>query len=115
MKMKIWVWAAVFAMMLGGWVMLAPVRGESSTKASTDEVLYEDDTGQSSAKITQVMPDSSKTLLTLDHIKRVRIKADILIVEWGGSLTTMLPKHFISEMTINKRNAAATAPAKKNP
>jgi hypothetical protein len=115
MKMKLWLWAAVFAMLLGGWLMLAPVRGESSAKPGSDEVLYEDATGQSSAKITQVMPDSSKTLLTLDNIKRVRIKADILIVEWGGTLTTMLPKHFISEMTINKRNAATTAPAKQNP
>jgi hypothetical protein len=44
----------------------------------------------------------------------VRIKADIVIVEWGNTLTTLLPKQFISEMTINKRNAApATRPAEK--
>lgn len=113
--MKTWLWALAFGMILGGWMMLSPVRGEEAAKGGGgDEVLYEDAAGQSSAKITQVMPDSSKTLLSLDNIKRVRIKADIVIVEWGNTLTTLLPKHFISEMTINKRNVMpATAPAAK--
>jgi hypothetical protein len=113
--MKRWLWALAVALILGGWLVLAPVRAETAAaKGGGEEVLYEDDTGQSSAKITQVMPDSSKTLLSLDNIRRVRIKQDIVIVEWGGTLTTLLPKHFISEMTINKRSGgAASAPARR--
>jgi hypothetical protein len=89
---------------------LTPLRAEPAKLA--DDVLYEDEAARSSATVTQVMPDSSKTLMTLDAVRRIRIKQEILIIEWGNTVTTLLPRKFISSMTINKRAPAAeTRPA----
>jgi hypothetical protein len=75
-----------------------------------DGVLYEDAAGRSSATITQVMPDASKSMMTLDKVRRIRVKHDILVIEWGDTVTTLLPRQYVGSVTINKRAPAATEP-----
>ena len=90
------------------------VRAEDTAKPAAaggaDDVLYDDDTAKASATGTQVMPNSSTSNMTLDNVRRIRVKNDILIIEWGGTVITFLPKQFVSAMTINKRNGPKAAP-----
>jgi hypothetical protein len=78
---------------------------------TTSDVLYQDDSATSSATITQVMPNSSTSMMTLGAVRRIRVQQEILIVEWGTTATTLLPRQFVSSVTINKR-ADNPAPAK---
>jgi hypothetical protein len=77
-----------------------------------DDVLYSDPDGQSSATIVQVLPNAPSSQMILTNIKSIRVRQDILIIAWGGSATTLLPRQYVSEVTVNKRIAATTAPAK---
>jgi hypothetical protein len=90
----------------------APVAaGAPGEKA--DGVLYEDATANSAATITQVLPNSATSQLTLDHVSRIRIKENVIIIEWGGTATTLLPQQYVCAIAINKHNprAAGTEPA----
>jgi hypothetical protein len=91
-------------------LVAAPATARADTTA--DDLLYSDPDGQSSATIVQVLPNSPSTQMILTHIKSIRVHQDILIITWGGSATTLLPKQFVSEVTVNKRLAPTTAPAK---
>jgi hypothetical protein len=66
--------------------------------------LYEDAGALSSATVTQILPNANKEIMTVDHLRRVRVKSDILILEWGTTAVTLLPRQYVGSMTINRRN-----------
>jgi hypothetical protein len=97
-------------------VMLAmlaavPTRVVRADAAGADDVLYSDPDGRSSATIVQVLPNSPSTQMILTNVKSIRVKQDILIITWGGGATTLLPRQFVCEVTVNKRLVPTTAPA----
>jgi hypothetical protein len=75
----------------------------ATQSAITADLLFEDPTGTTSATVTQVYPNSSTSILNLDKVTRIRVKSDILIIEWGGTATTLLPRQYIAAITLNKR------------
>jgi hypothetical protein len=85
-----------------------PALGQATTApaASADDVIYEDAGANSSATITQVKPNSETSLMTLQNVRRIRVKQGVLVIEWGGTATTLLPMQYVASMTVNKRNAA---------
>jgi hypothetical protein len=85
---------------------------QTGPAVSPEEVLYEDAAALSSATVTQILPNANKETLNVDHLRRVRMKGDVLILEWGTTAVTLLPKQFVGSMTINRRiDPAAGAPA----
>ena len=103
----------MLAVALAARVAWAQAAGAAAAAPGSEDVLYEDPTGASSATISQVLPNSSKETLIVDHLRRVRVKQEILIIEWGGTAVTLLPRQYVGSITINKRiDAAATQPAK---
>lgn len=80
---------------------------------AADSVLYQDDAGSSSASVTQVYPNSSTSMQTMEHVKRVSIRQNVLVIEWAGAAVTLLPCQYVASLTLNKRAdlAAPTAPA----
>ena len=83
----------------------APAVQAASTSDGT--TLYIDATATSAATVTQILPDSKQTQMNLDQVKRVRLQGNVLVVEWGGTAVTLLPRQFVSAITINKRAPAA--------
>ena len=71
--------------------------------SGTSDVLYQDDSAQSSATITQVLPNSTTSLLNLGAVRKIRVQQEIFVVEWGGTATTMLPRQYVASVTVNKR------------
>jgi hypothetical protein len=76
-----------------------------ATRPASDDIVYEDPTAQSTATITQVFSSTSNatTNTTLANVRRIRIKSDILIIEWGDTATTLLPKQFVTSIALNRR------------
>src|SRR5688572_9047756 len=93
-----WLWIGVVVLVMGLGVGLTAVRGQEARVAHNPEVIYEDEAARSSATITQVMPDSSKTLMTVDKVRRIRVQHDILVIEWGDTVTTLLPRQFVAAL-----------------
>jgi hypothetical protein len=98
--------------------MTSPLARADAAGGVAEDVLYSDADGQSSATVVQVLPNSPSTQMILTNVKSIRVHQEILIIAWGGSATTLLPKQFVSEITVNKRvtpppAAAATEPARR--
>ncbi|MGN6368241.1 MAG: hypothetical protein ACTHN5_08285 [Phycisphaerae bacterium] len=74
-----------------------------ATQPSSPGTLYEDPTANSSVTVTQILPNSSTSMMTFGAVKRIRVSNDILIIEWGTTATTLLPKQFVGSLTVNKR------------
>jgi hypothetical protein len=94
-------------------ILTLPVMAYAQTSpvVSPEEVLYEDAAALSSATVTQILPNANKETLNVDHLRRVRMKGDVLILEWGTTAVTLLPKQFVGSMTINRRNDPAANPS----
>lgn len=85
-------------------VLAGAVWAENGTPAAgSDDVLYEDAQALSSATILQIMPNSNKETMIVDHVRRVRVKQEVLIIEWGTTAVTLLPRQYVGSITINKR------------
>ena len=84
----------------------APASGGVSGAAAGSDVLYQDDSAQSSATITQILPNSNTSMMTLQTVRRIRVQQEIIVVEWGTTATTLLPRQFVGSMTVNKRTDA---------
>ena len=41
---------------------------------------------------------------TYGAVRRIRVRHDILIIEWGNTATTLLPRQFVGSLTVNKRS-----------
>ncbi len=78
-----------------------------------DDILYIDPDAQSSATITQVFPNSNTSQMILTNVRSIRARQDILIINWGATATTLLPRQYVMSLTVNKRTPPhpATAPA----
>jgi hypothetical protein len=96
----------VAAVVLAGVGALYAQEGAASgaSTAAAGDVLYEDAGALSSATVTQILPNANKEIMTVDHLRRVRVKSDILILEWGTTAVTLLPRQYVGSMTINRRN-----------
>ncbi|HUO08807.1 MAG TPA: hypothetical protein VM008_10940 [Phycisphaerae bacterium] len=92
------------AALLSGMTAAQTTAQQSDNHAATAPgVLYQDDSANSSATITQVLPNSSTSMMTLGDVRRIRVQQEILVIEWGTTATTLLPRQYISSVTINKR------------
>ncbi len=106
-----WIAGGVVAVVLAG-VGYAQVGSSGGGRVGAPapaegDVLYEDPGELSSATVTQILPNANKEIMTVDHLRRVRVKADILILEWGSTAVTLLPRQYVGSMTINRRNDPA--------
>ncbi|HVS70419.1 MAG TPA: hypothetical protein VHQ47_04105 [Phycisphaerae bacterium] len=94
---------------------LAQTSAAAQAGASGDDVLYEDPSAMSSANVIQIYPNSNKETTIYTNVRRIRVKGDILIVEWGGTAVTLLPRQFVGAITLNRHmnpaNGGATMPA----
>lgn len=108
------------AWMLAGVVVCAVWAGAYAAGPTTGasekaEVLYADPGGTTTAAIVQVLPNSAKESMTLQNVKKISICQDVLIIEWGATATTLLPRQFVASINLNKRvgvgAGAATVPA----
>jgi len=80
----------------------------ATTRPVADEVLYEDPTGTSTATVTQVLPNGGNAQAsntTLNNVRRILIKQDVLIIQWGDTATTLLPRQFVAGIALNRRTA----------
>lgn len=94
---------------------IAQIPAAPPATAPADDALYEDPTATSSANVTQIYPNSNKENTIYTNVRRIRVKGDILIIDWAGTAVTLLPRQFVGAITINRRAAtppgAATLPA----
>ena len=81
----------------------ATIDSPAATTPTNSDVLYEDPTANSSVTVTQILPNSSTSMMTFGAVKRIRVHQDILIIEWGTTATTLLPRQFVGSLTVNKR------------
>lgn len=65
--------------------------------------LYRDASASSSANVTQVLPNAKETSTVLTGVERVAIQADVLVITHGGGAVTLIPKQYVSNITINRR------------
>ena len=70
-----------------------------------EDVLYDDPTGTSTATITQVLSPApaAPSNTTLNNVRRILIKQDVLIIQWGDTATTLLPRQFVAGIAVNRR------------
>lgn len=89
----------------------APSPGATSRPSShpaSDDLLYDDPTGLSTATIAQVFGTSTTPLnTTINGVRRIRIKNDVLIIEWGDTAITLLPRQFVASIALNRRTPPA--------
>lgn len=90
-------------------VPVAPPPNASAPEAT--EVLYRDTNGFSSISVTQILPNSSQSILTFSGVERVALRQEVFIITWAQGAITLLPKQFVSTITINRRASHPPAPA----
>jgi hypothetical protein len=95
-------------------VLLAILLGYPAFSAAQDiaphtrpaeDILYDDPTGTSTATITQVLSSApaAPSNTTLNNVRRILIKQDVLIIQWGDTATTLLPRQFVAGIAVNRR------------
>jgi hypothetical protein len=94
------------ALLALGLVALAAVGlGAAEAGKPADDAVFEDTAAHSSATISQVLPNSTTTQTTLPNVKRIRVRDEIFIIEWGDTATTLLPRQYVISIALNKRAA----------
>jgi hypothetical protein len=84
------------------------------------DTLYLDPSASSSAVVSQILPSavanaSTAASMNLTNVKRITVTQEILVIEWGATSTTILPRQFVSSITLNKRTPAAAPTLNSNP
>ena len=80
-----------------------PVATPTPTTAAECHTLYDDPTANTYVPVTPILPNSSTTMMTFGAVKRIRVHQEILIIEWGTTATTLLPRQFVGSLTVQQR------------